>query len=189
VRQSRRDLIGRGAAIATGLLTYAFDGGRIALTPAEAHAAGMPYRTLDEPAVRCVNALGEALLPGSTAAGLAEYLDHQLSGPPADSMLMIKYLRVPAPFTDFYLSGLRAADASARMQHGKAVAELDPAAAAHLAGQMSAGQIPGWTGPPAAAFFFVLRSDAIDVAYGTQTGFQKLGVPYMAHIAPPTRWG
>jgi len=35
----------------------------------------------------------------------------------------------------------------------------------------------------------VVRNDAVDVVYGTQSGFEQLGVPYMAHIAPPSRWG
>jgi hypothetical protein len=34
----------------------------------------------------------------------------------------------------------------------------------------------------------VLRNDALDVVYGTRRGFASLGVPYMAHILPPTSW-
>ena len=37
--------------------------------------------------------------------------------------------------------------------------------------------------------YFVLRNDAVDVFYGTQDGFEALGIPYMAHIEPPSRWG
>ena len=58
------------------------------LTPAQARQEGIALRTLDTEAVATLEALGEALLPGSAAAGLAQYLDHQLSGDPADSMLM-----------------------------------------------------------------------------------------------------
>jgi len=50
------------------------------------------------------------------------------------------------------------------------------------------GSPKAWIGPPAALFYFVLRNDALDVVYGTEAGFAKLGIPYMAHIAPPTRW-
>ena len=53
---------------------------------------------------------------------------------------------------------------------------------------MGAGTIDAWRGPPAAFFLFVLRMDAIDVVYGTQDGFDRLDLPYMAHIAPPARW-
>jgi hypothetical protein len=34
----------------------------------------------------------------------------------------------------------------------------------------------------------LLRSDAVDVVYGTVEGYESLGIPYMAHIAPDRRW-
>jgi hypothetical protein len=34
----------------------------------------------------------------------------------------------------------------------------------------------------------VLRSDAVDVVYGTMEGYASLGIPYMPHIAPTKRW-
>ena len=47
---------------------------------------------------------------------------------------------------------------------------------------------PEWSGPPAPLFCFVTRSDAVDVYYGTQEGFARLNIPYMAHILPPKKW-
>ncbi len=47
----------------------------------------------------------------------------------------------------------------------------------------------GWTNaPPAPLFYFALRSDAIDVTYGTMAGFERLDIPYMAHIEPARPW-
>lgn len=181
---SRREFI-----VGSTLLTFTLAGCSRKMTPAQARASDVPFRTLDTGAARVLDSLGDTLLPGSAAAGLAHYIDHQLSGPLADSMLMIKYLGVPAPFTDFYLGGLRAADALARAVHGKAFAELAHEQAAALVTRMSGGQVEGWQGPPVGLFYFVLRSDAVDVVYGTKAGFEKLGVPYMAHIEPPSRWG
>ena len=43
-------------------------------------------------------------------------------------------------------------------------------------------------GPPAGLVYFVLRSDTVDVMYGTMEGYESLGVPYMAHIEPDKRW-
>jgi hypothetical protein len=54
---------------------------------------------------------------------------------------------------------------------------------------MIAGSPAGWAGGvPAPLFYFGLRSDAIDVVYGTVDGFAKLGIPYMPHILPTTAW-
>ncbi len=45
-----------------------------------------------------------------------------------------------------------------------------------------------WMGPPASYAFFVLRADALDVAYGTPEGFATLDIPYAAHIHPEPVW-
>jgi hypothetical protein len=187
---SRRTFLVHGAAAGSVcLLTFTLPGCKTKLTPSQARAAGVPLHTLAAGDVATLDALGETLLPGSAAAGLAQYLDHQLSGDPAHSMLMIKYLGVPTPYTAFYRDGLRATDSTARALYGKAFAELNSQQAVALVTQMSAGHVDGWQGPPSALFYFVVRNDAVDVMYGTQGGFELLGVPYMAHIAPPSRWG
>ncbi len=186
---SRRDFLVRSAVGGACLLTFTLSGCETKLTPAQARAAGVPFHTLDASDQKTVEALGETLVPGSSSAGLAQYLDHQLSGDAADSMLMIKYLGVAAPFNEFYRGGLRATDAAAQTLHGKAFADLTAEQATALVAQMSGGHVEGWQGPPPGLFYFVLRSDAVDVLYGTQAGFELLGVPYMAHIAPPSRWG
>jgi hypothetical protein len=187
---SRRDFITNGAAAGgVCLLTFTLSGCDAKLTPAQARAAKVPLHTLTAGDVTTLDALGETLLPGSAAAGLAQYLDHQLSGDAAHSMLMIKYLGVAAPFDDFYRTGLRATETAARALYGKALTDLSSQQAGTLVTQMSAGHVNGWQGPPSALFYFVLRNDAVDVMYGTQRGFELLDVPYMAHIAPPSRWG
>jgi hypothetical protein len=187
---SRREFLLHGAAAGGAfLLTFNLSGCEVKLTPARARAAKLPLRTLASADSQTLDALGETLLPGSAAAGLTQYLDHQLSADPAHSMLMLKYLGVPAPFTEFYRAGLHATETAARALHARAFTDLNSGQAAALVTQMSAGHVAGWQGPPAALFYFVLRNDAVDVVYGTQPGFELLGVPYMAHIAPPGRWG
>jgi hypothetical protein len=186
---SRREFLVRGAAGGACLLTFTLSGCETKLTPAQARAANVPFRSLNASDVKTVEALGETLVPGSSTAGLAHYLDQQLSGDSADSMLMIKYVGVAPPFIEFYRGGLRAADAAAQSLHGRPFADLGTPAATALVSQMSGGHVDGWQGPPPGLFYFVLRSDAVDVVYGTQAGFELLGVPYMAHIEPPSRWG
>ena len=62
-------------------------------------------------------------------------------------------------------------------------------AAEALIAAMAEGKLEGWAGPPPPFFYFVLRNDACDVMYGTEKGFAALGVPYAAHIQPPSEWG
>src|ERR1700748_2395690 len=89
---SRRQFV-----VGATLLTFTLAGCSRKMTPAQARASDVPFRALDAGTVAVLDALGDVLLPGAAAAGLAHYIDHQLSGDPADSMLMIKYLGVPAP--------------------------------------------------------------------------------------------
>jgi hypothetical protein len=187
--RSRRDFMAGSAAGGFGLLAFTVGGYKQLLSPAQAREINVPFRTLTRVEVNSIEVLGETLLPGSPVAGLAHYLDQQLSGPAADCMLMIKYLGVSGPLTDFYRGGLQAAASAAHGQYRKSLAELAPDQRVALVAQMSAGKLDNWRGPPAGLFYFVLRSDAVDVTYGTPSGFEALGVPYMAHIAPPSRWG
>jgi hypothetical protein len=182
VSTSRREFLQHGALGGAGLLTFFVGGCEKKLTPADARVQKIPLRTLSDAEGKTLEALGEVLLPGSAAAGLAHYIDHQLSGSVEDSMLMIKYLGVAPPFAPFYQQGLQSVAAAG---FGKLAA---PEARAFVS-KLAAGDVAGWTGPPAAAFYFVVRNDAIDTMYGTQAGFAKLNVPYMAHILPPSRWG
>ena len=53
---------------------------------------------------------------------------------------------------------------------------------------MRQNKIDGWQGPAGPFVYLVLRSDAVDVVYGTMEGYAELGIPYMPHIAPEKRW-
>ena len=183
---TRRDLIQAGGI---GLLSFYVGGCEREMTPRAAKQAGAELRVLTAAESGLVTRLGEVLLPGSGDAGLAHYLDHQLAAAPAEQMLMIKYLGVNPPFLPFYRTGLSALEAAAQQAAAQSFAEMQDADANALVGEIAAGSIADWQGPPAAFFYFVLRNDACDVLYGTQEGFEQLGVPYMAHVEPPSRWG
>lgn len=187
--RSRREFLSQGSVGAAFLLAFTIGGCERKLTAAQARAAQVPLRIFDKQAAESLEALGETLLPGSAQAGLAHYIDHQLAGDSADSMLMIKYLGVAPPYVNFYLSGLASAREAALRNFGKLPAELGSQQRTTMLTQMSASAIDGWKGPAAALFYFVLRNDAVDVMYGTPAGFAALGVPYMPHIMPPQAWG
>ena len=176
-----------------GLLAFVAGGHKWLLTPAEARAADLPLRVLDGPQALTLEAFGETLVPGSAAAGLVHFIDHQLAAPPGEQLLMIRYLGVEAPFTPFYSAGLAALDAAAAALHGAPFHGLEDARRVDLTRQLARASPDGWpdsnNGPPAPLFYFVLRSDAVDVVYGTKAGVERLGLPYRAHIEPPSRWG
>ena len=184
--QSRRSFI---CNTGIGLLTFTIGGCEVEVTPEEARQRQIPFQVLNPDEVRTLEALGETLLPGSAAVGLAYFIDHQLNASAQDQMLMIKYLGVSPPFTPFYSGGLAALNEYAIDQHGAIFSELDGEQGAALVGQMAQANPEGWEGPPAPFFYFVTRNDAIDVVYGTRQGIESLGIPYMAHIEPPSRWG
>jgi hypothetical protein len=148
---------------------------------------------LAAPQVRTLEAFGETLVPGSAAAGLVHFIDHQLAAPPGEQMLMIRYLGVEAPFAPFYAGGLEALDSAAAALYGAPFHGLQDSRRVDLTRQVAQANPDGWpdsgNAPAAPLFYFVLRSDAVDVVYGTPEGVERLGLPYMAHIEPPSRWG
>ena len=183
---TRRKFLKHGGA---GLLTFYLGGCEVELTPAKARQKKADLQVLSASEVRNFEALADILLPGSAAAGVAYFVDHQLAQPAGNELLLIRYLGVHPPFTGFYKSGIAALNSAALTSDDIAFADLDEELKRGIANQMAAGKLIKWTGPPSQFFFFVLRADAIDVMYGTKTGFDNLNIPYMAHIDPPSRWG
>ncbi len=180
----RRTLIKTG----TLLIACVVGGAVVHLSPEDAHAASATPRVLTPAQADTLAHLGETLVPGASAHGIVEFIDSQLATDPAESLLIARYFGVVPPFRDFYTAGLAALDAAAHAAHGQSFAALAPAPALTLAAALLAGPPPGWTGPPAPLFYLSVRSDAVDVVYGTPQGFEALGVPYMEHILPPRRW-
>jgi hypothetical protein len=48
--------------------------------------------------------------------------------------------------------------------------------------------VADWNGPPPLLVYLTLRNDAVDVVYGSEAAYDKLNLPYMAHIAPLRPW-
>ncbi len=186
--QTRRTFL-RNSGI--GLLTFYVGGCEVEMTPRDAREREIPHRILTDVEVRTLDALGDILLPGSAAAGLSHFIDHQLGRAVRDQLLMIRYLGAPPPFLPFYRDGLAALNfvALARSEKHRRYADAEPGEQMRIAAQIAQRNPDGWKGPPAPFFYFVLRMDAIDVVYGTKAGIESLGIPYMAHIEPPSRWG
>lgn len=144
---------------ALGRLRHAFAGG------GRPRASGPQLRFFSPDEAARLDALGDALVPGARAAGLSRYIDHYVSVPPASSLLTLRYLDVAPPYGEFYRESL-----------GRL--EIHPDIGAALR-RLSASE---------PLFYFTLHSDAVDVTYGTMSGFETLGVPYLPHIAPEAPW-
>jgi hypothetical protein len=90
---------------------------------------------------------------------------------------------------NFYRAALGAIDrASQALNNGRPFVELGEAEQRSFVDNMRQNKVEGWQGPAGPFVYLVLRSDAVDVVYGTMDGYAALGIPYMPHIAPSKRW-
>jgi hypothetical protein len=171
-----------------GLLAFTVGGAEVLLTPRQARARNVPFRLLKEQEADTIEALGETLVPGARQAGIAHFVDQQLSVPPGEALLEARILNVKPPFANFYRAAIGAIDRASMAQHGRRFAALSTPQQHEFVGLMRQNKIEGWQGPPGGFIYFVMRHDAVDVVYGTMEGYEALGIPYMPHIAPDRRW-
>jgi hypothetical protein len=183
----RRRAFMQGAA--AGTLAFSVGGVEVFLLPSEARAQGVPLKVLTDDEARRLEAVSEALGPGAREAGIAHFVDQQCSVPPHEALLSIRISNVRPPFVNFFRAALTAIDARSNASHGKPFAELTAEEQHAFIGTMRTGKHPDWKGPPAQqAIYTHFRANAVDVVYGTMEGAERLGVPYMALVAPKARW-
>jgi hypothetical protein len=181
----RRDFM-RGAAL--GALAFTVGGAQVLLTAREARAQGVPFRLLKADEGEILEALGETLVPGARAAGIAHFIDQQLSVPPEEALLEARILNVRPPYANFYRAAIGAIDKASQARSGRRFAYLNTNEQHEFVNLMRQGKLDGWQGPPGPFVYLVTRSDAVDVVFGTVEGYEALGIPYMPHIAPEKRW-
>ncbi len=175
----------------TGLGALAFNIGGVAtwLTPREAVADGVQFTNLAPADGALLAAFADHLLPGAAAAGIAHFVDHQLGVDPQECLLMCKYFpEIKAPFAAFYNAGIGALREVVTQQYKKSFDTLAAQEKDALTNKLWQGQVENWSGPPPPLFYMMVRSDAVDVVYGTKDGFDELNIPYMAHIMPKEKW-
>ncbi len=177
----------KGAAI--GALAFTVGGTEVMLTPRQAHAQNVPLKTLTADQAATLDAVGETLVPGAKAAGITNFVDHQISIPAEEALLQARIFNVRPPFANFYRAALAAIDgASDKANGGRKFARLSADEQHNLVNLMRQNMLEGWQGPPGPFVYTVLRSDAVDVVYATMEGYAALGIPYMPHIAPTQKW-
>lgn len=133
-----------------------------------------------------LSAAGDALVPGAARAGIVPFVTAMLSSHrPA---LFYDYLSLPSEPVVFYHAALAAIHAFGLLRGGRAFDTLPVASRERLLAGLLSPSLPGWSGPPPALVYTVLRNDAIDVVYGAESAYENLGIPYMPHIEPPKLW-
>jgi hypothetical protein len=184
--QIQRRAFMKGAAL--GALAFTVGGAEVLLTPGEARSRGVPFRLLKASEAGTIEALGETLLPGARQAGIAHFIDQQLSVPAEEALLEARIMNVRPPYANFYRAALGAVDRSSQALHGRKFAQLSTIEQREFVNLMRQNKLEGWQGPAGGFVYFLLRSDSVDVVYGTVEGYESLGIPYMPHIAPEKRW-
>lgn len=175
----------------TGLSALSFNVAGIStlLTPRAAYSKGVDPQQLSAEEAGHLADFANHLLPGAGAAGVSQFVDQQLSIDPQECLLMCKYFPdIKAPFLNFYRNGIAALTSTSLEKFKQPFGHLsDEQKDAHT-NAIWRGEVVNWQGPPPPLFYMMVRSDAVDVVYGTKEGFDKLNVPYMAHIMPEEKW-
>ena len=141
----RRDFL-RGTA--TGAFAFTIGGVEVLLSPREARAQNVPFRLLKADEAQTIEALGETLVPGAGAAGVAHFVDQQLSVPPEEALLEARILNVRPPYANFYRAAVRVIDnASQTINGGRKFAQLNPSEQHDFVDAMRQNKIQGWRGP------------------------------------------
>src|SRR5882757_10311135 len=153
----------KGATL--GALAFTVGGAEVVMTAQQARARGIPFRLLDGHQGDTLEALGETLVPSAREAGIAHFIDQQLSVPPHESLLQARIFNFRPPFAEFYRTAIVTVDGASRKIFGQEFAQLPAADQRAFVDLMRQNKIEGWTGRPGATVYAVLRADAVDVVY------------------------
>jgi hypothetical protein len=181
MRQMEIDLTRREALLA-GMGTAVF--GNIPFTVKPANAASSA--ALPANRIASLRAYGDILVPGASNAGITEFVSAMLASD--DPLLFYKYLDFPLAPAAFYTSGLVALDDLSIRRKKRPYAGLGRDDMKAIAGALLDPDLDGWSGPPPFLFYLAVKNDAIDVVYGSVAAYDRLNIPYMPHILPPTTW-
>ena len=182
---TRRDFLAKtgSGVLALSGLNYVSPLGQLA---AEETSQG-PLKVLTEHQANVYAAWCEVLATGAAEANVARFLDEHLNRSFHDTLLMLKYLS-NAPLGDFYVAGIAGIEDESMARFSKSFLDLTETQKKSVVDAAATFSTTAWTNPVPPFFYFISRSDAVDVVYGTIKGFRKLKVPYRPHIRPPTPW-
>ncbi len=172
-----------------GTLAFMVGGVETMLTPAAARAQSVPLRVLTADEAETLEAIGDVLAIGARQAGIAYFVDQQLTVPPGQALISLRVTDLRPPYVDFYRDALAALESAAKAVHSRKFSEFSEAEKLEFVDLLSHGEIESWDGHVTQPqVYAALRNDAVDVVYGTVEGFERIGVPYLPHIVPERKW-
>ena len=145
------------------------------------------FRTFSEGQGNTYAAWCGLLAVGAAAAGVAHFADKYISDPYEQSLLLSRFLVTP-PLSGFYLAGIAGIDQESQARCGGPFLSLGRDTQMEVVDAAARSKTQAWSTPDPFLFYLVSRSDAVDVVYGTEQGFESLGYPYQAHILPTKPW-
>ncbi|WP_298852009.1 gluconate 2-dehydrogenase subunit 3 family protein [uncultured Ruegeria sp.] len=145
------------------------------------------YKRLTHSDADVLAAWCDVIVSGARPAGVANFIDQSLSGDPASSLLLLRYLKA-SDMADFYRKGIIGIETESHHRFGVPFLQLAQHQQKEMIEAAVASNMQVWHDPDPNFFYFISRSDAVDVVYGTEAGFADLGIPYLAHIPPPKPW-
>lgn len=171
-----------GAAVAAGVMRMGSDG-----NASTGEESGMSFRTFSEAQGNTYAAWCDLLAGGAAAAGVAHFADKYISGPYEQSLLLSRFLVTP-PLSAFYLAGIAGIEQESRARFGGIFLSLARDKQIQIVDAAAGSKTQVWSAPEPFLFYLASRSDAVDVVYGTERGFENLDFPYQAHILPTAPW-
>lgn len=161
---------------------------RSAPSGAETETMDQPeHQILSESEADILTTWCEAIVSGAETAQVARFVDQNLAGSVGSSLLLLRYFDLNGA-VGFYRKGLAGIDEESRHQFDRPFRELEPSQKKTLIKAAIGSGMKIWKDPDPNFFYFITRSDAVDVVYGTEAGFANLDIPYLAHITPPRAW-
>src|SRR5213596_2170895 len=139
----RRDFL-RGTA--TGVFAFTVGSVELLLSARDARAQNVPFRLLKADEAQTIEALGETLVPGARAAGIAHFIDQQLSVTPEEALLEARILNVKPPYVNFYRAVIGAIDKASQARNGRRFAQLNTLEQRELVDLMRQNKLDGWQG-------------------------------------------
>ncbi|MEA2946208.1 MAG: hypothetical protein QOI40_1538, partial [Alphaproteobacteria bacterium] len=115
--EMERRVFMKGAAF--GALAFTVGGAKVLLTPSQARAQGVPLRMLGQGEAQTLEALGETLALGARNAGIAHFVDQQLTVPPGHALLALRVSEARPPYVDFYRAALGGIERASQAQFSR----------------------------------------------------------------------